>query len=70
MVIFFRENVGILLISKNETIKIKYGAKVLKLKFKFKFASSKTIGDKISNAPIGEGTPSKKFFFHSSVSLK
>ena len=37
---------------------------MLRLKFKLSSANSKIKGVKINSPPAGEGTPSKKLFFH------
>ena len=65
MDIFFKDGVGILL-TKSKAIKtVRKGVKLLTSIFKLRSLNSKINGVNINNPPAGDGTPSKKLFFHS-----
>ena len=65
MDIFFKDGVGILL-TKSKAIKtVRKGVKLLISIFKLRALNSKINGVNINNPPAGDGTPSKKLFFHS-----
>ena len=59
ILIFLKEYVGILLISKKAINNVISGENFFKSKIILKSDNCTTNGDKISIAPIGDGTPSK-----------
>ena len=56
-----------MLINKIETRTIKYGVIIFKFNKLEKFDNSNITGKRIKHPPAGDGIPSKKLFFHSSV---
>ena len=66
MDIFFKDGVGILLTKSKAMRTVRKGVKLLTSIFKLRALNSKINGVSINNPPAGDGTPSKKLFFHSS----
>ena len=66
MDILFKDGVGILLTKSKAMKTVRKGVKLLTSIFKLRALNSKINGVNINSPPAGEGTPSKKLFFHSS----